>query len=298
MNKVLLLAVVAFSFMPVFGETIGDQIGAAGDKFWNNQINKYKDSGDFVENTDAEIIASDLNSYKGKMIMFPEVVWEDFYTYRGNKYYYNGSNGNYFIMEDEPDLKKKLQRVAGFSGPLGDKVEAIGIIEDADQWLGSSFVIVKMVAMRFPGKAAIIKSGNTVKLAGEDLMKSALAEASSSWYQNVPSELSDSDYANPETVAKAFLYYGNVTKDQETWKTSLSKWAKSGDGLGAKGQSFWRNLSKDERTYTFVRFNEERSSDTKKYYSYTFNYNGKESSIKTMLLEKEDGKWLVSSFPG
>ncbi len=78
----------------------------------------------------------------------------------------------------------------------------------------------------------------------------------------------------------------------------MSKWAKSGDGLGAKGQSFWRNLSKDERTYCFVRLNTERSSETKKYYSYTFNFNGKESSIKTMLLEKEDDKWLVSSFAG
>lgn len=300
-KKIMLMAIMSIFTVLISAESLADKIGTAGDEFWNDQIKNATDSGKYVEISNPEIIASDLSSYKGKLIMFPEVTWEDFYTYRGNKYYYYGLEGNYFIMEDEPELKTKLQRVAGIAGRLGDRVQAIGIIEDSDQWLGSSFVIIKMVAMRFPGKAAIIKTENGITLAGEDIMNEALSSASASWHKDVPkniNEISDNHFEDPEMIVKMFLYYGNVTKNQELWMQSITDRGKSGSSLSGRGSSFWRNISKDERSYTLIRLNEDRSTDSKKYYSYTFNHNGTESSIKTLVVEFENDKWVVTNFPG
>ena len=66
----------------------------------------------------------------------------------------------------------------------------------------------------------------------------------------------------------------------------------------AKGESWWRNLSKSDRDYYFVRADESRGSASEKYFMYQIRVNGQDAGVaKPMCVIKEkSGTWKVKSF--
>ena len=103
------------------------------------------------------------------------------------------------------------------------------------------------------------------------------------------------------STAKWFLFYGSVKKNQNIWKElcSVEENAVNANGtLTAKGESWWRNLSKTDRDYYFVRADESRGSASEKYFMYQIRVNGQDAGgAKPMCVIKEkSGAWKVKSF--
>ncbi len=304
MKKIILIIASALLLVGVcFADAAGD-IAAAGDKEWDAIVSQYKSSGKWENTVSASIVAGNLSKYYGKIMQFPKIDFSNFVTDKnGKKYYYCGekSNWNIFVIKYNDGIQDLLYKLNNALGNKSGDYEVIGKITDAYSWWGN-VVEMEVVAMRIKNRACIkIKNGKAV-LVGQEILDKNMSNAAATWSKGIPDNAS-SVPANlsAEDTAKWFLYYGSTKKNSNMWKKlcSVEGRAISASGnLSAKGESWWRMISKADREYYFVRADKSRSNATQKYFMYQIKINGQDVGVaKPMcVLKEKNGQWKVKSF--
>lgn len=307
MKKIITLAVVAlvsaFAAANVFADTAKD-IAKAGDAEWEKMVSSYKAGGEWRDTVSASVVVDDFRGYYKKYMLFPAIDFSDFVTDKnGTKYYWCGekTNWNIFVIKYNDGIQDYLYKLNNALGNYKGAYEVLGKITDAYSWWGD-VVEMEVVAVHVKGRATIkIENGKPV-LVGEKFLNEAMGKAASSWAKGIPENATSvPKNLSAEETAKWFLYYGSVKKNQNIWKglCSVEENALNANGsLTAKGESWWRNLSKTDRDYYFVRADENRSTATEKYFMYQIRVNGTDAGVaKPMCVIKEkSGSWKVKSF--
>jgi uncharacterized protein (DUF2164 family) len=277
------------------------EIGKKGDAQWNHLIKTHKGNGQYVDVNNPAIIVKNFERYLGKYKQFPKINFADFITDRnGEKYYYYGVKGSIdlYVIKHDQRINDKLIMLSNGLGSLQGEWEVLGVIDDAFRWWGN-VVLMKVVAMRIPGKACVVIEENKIKLVGEDLFNKFLTGQEADAYKGLPKNLNSIPKGlDPATVAKLFFYIGSVEKNDQTWIQLLSKDALNNDGsMAGRAKSWWRSLSTKNREYFFVRENPNRvSGDNKKCYMFQIKQKGKNlGSAKPCILIRENGEWKIKS---
>jgi hypothetical protein len=139
-------------------------------------------------------------------------------------------------------------------------------------------------------------------LAGQDIFDRYIAERAANWTAGIPQNATAVPQGlEPEMVAKWFLYYGSINRNQTVWNQlcSVQEDAISATGtLLAKGQSWWRMISMADREYFFVRPEPSRDTATSKVFMYHFRQNGQPVGVARPMtvIRETTGQWRVSSF--
>ena len=301
----VLLGVFLLMAISCFADT-AENIAIVGDYAWEEKIDWCDQMGIWTDLTSAEEIAYDFDEYYGKVMQFPAIDFTQFITDKsGNKYYYygytDGDVSNFFIIDFDPGIQDILYKLNNALGKQSGEYEVLGMIQDVDSdW--DNVVFMKILAMRVKGRACIFMTSDGPQLVGQEYLDDAMAKKAASWDADIPrnakSVPADLD---AESTAKWFLYYGSTEKNEELWTNLCSKEenAVRADGsLEAKGQSWWRMISKADRNYYFVRADTDRNDATHQYFMYQIQINGSDvGAAKPMCVVKEsDGSWKVSSF--
>ncbi|WP_407397078.1 hypothetical protein [Treponema sp.] len=304
MKKIIALVMGAFIAMNAVFADVAKDIAKAGDAEWDKMVSSYKASGEWKDVVSASVVVDDFRGYYKKIMPFPAIDFSDFVTDKyGKKYYWCGekSNWNIFVIKYNDGIQDYLYKLNNALGNYKGSYEVLGRITDAYSWWGD-VVEMEVVAVRVKGRATIKIENNKPVLVGEKLLDAAMGKQASSWTKGIPENATKVPAnLNAEDVAKWFLYYGSVKKDQAVWKQlcSSEEDAVKADGtLLAKGESWWRNLSKADREYYFVRADESRGSANEKFFMYQIRVNGADAGVaKPMCVIKEkSGSWKVKSF--
>lgn|GEM_PF-2602046 len=304
MKKITALFIGALIAMSVsFADTAKD-IAKAGDTEWEKMVSSYKSSGNWKDTVSASIVVKNFAAYHKKIMPFPAIDFSDFVTDKdGVKYYWCGekTNWNIFVIKYNDGIQDYLYKLNNALGNYKGSYEVLGRITDAYSWWGN-VVEMEVVAVRVKGRATIKIENNKPVLVGENLLNEAMSKQAAAWTKGIPDNIT-SVPANlsAEDVAKWFLFYGSVKKNQSVWKQlcSSEEEAVKADGtLLAKGESWWRLLGKTDREYYFVRADENRGSANEKYFMYQIRINGTDAGVaKPMCVIKEkNGNWKVKSF--
>ncbi len=279
-------------------------IAKAGDAEWDTMVSEYKKSGKWTDTVSASVIANDFSGYDGKVMLFPSIDFGDFITDKnGTKYYWCGEKTNYniYVIKYNDKIRDQLYRLNNALGNAGGKYEVLGRINDAYGWWGD-VVEMEVVAMRIKGRACVKMENGEPVLVGEKFLNDWLGQKADTWTKGIPSDAKDvpSDLSAEDT-AKWFLYFGSVKKDQHMWVKLCTVENDAVDGTGtmlAKGQSWWRMISKADRSYYFVRADSSRDTGTQKYFMYQIQVNGADAGVaKPMsVIREKNGTWKVTSF--
>ncbi len=304
MKKIISVCLSILMTVSVCFADAASDIAKAGDKEWDKMIAQYKACDDWRNLVSASYVAYDIYDYYGCIMQFPKIDFADFVTDKnGQKYYYCGekTNWNLFVIKYNDGIQDLLYKLNNALGNKSGEYEVIGRITDAYSWWGD-VVEMEVVAMRIKGRACIkIENGKAV-LVGQEYLDKAMQSAASTWTKGIPDNAKDVP-ANltAEETAKWFLYYGSNKKDSKIWNKlcSVEEGAVDASGkLSAKGESWWRMISKTDREYYFVRADSSRDSATEKYFMYQIRMNGADvGAAKPMCVIKEkNGQWKVKSF--
>jgi hypothetical protein len=296
---------VLFTFITllIYADPASD-IAKAGDDAWNNLIAQYKKDSRWADPVSANVVVNNFGRYNGKIMMFPAIDFGDFLTDKdGNKYYWYGEKNsmNIFVIKYHSGIQDKLYALNNGLGNMGGKYEVLGKIVDAWDWWGN-VVLMEVTAMRVQKRACVIMQNDIPVLAGQDIFDKYMAGQAANWTAGIPQNATSvPQNLEAEAVAKWFLYYGSVKKNQTIWNQlcSVQENAISASGtLQAKGQSWWRMISMADREYYFVRADPSRDTPTTKYFMYQIRQNGQDLGVaKPMIVTKEAaGQWRVSSF--
>ncbi|WP_027728981.1 hypothetical protein [Treponema sp. C6A8] len=304
MKKITALILTAFTALSLtFADTASD-IAKAGDSEWDKMVSTYKANGQWKDTISASIVVDNFPAYYNKIMPFPAIDFSDFVTDKnGTKYYWCGekTNWNIFVIKYNDGIQDYLYKLNNALGNYKGSYEVLGRITDAYSWWGD-VVEMEVVAVRVKGRATIKIEGGKPLLVGEKLLNDAMNEKAASWTKGIPDNASSvPQNLTAEETAKWFLYYGSVKKNQDIWKKlcSAEEEAVKADGtLLAKGESWWRNLSKTDRDYYFVRSDDSRGSASEKFFMYQIRVNGQDAGVaKPMCVIKEkNGSWKVKSF--
>jgi len=286
---------ILFTFITLFiyADPAGD-IAKAGDDAWNNLIAQYKRESRWADPVSANVVVNNFLRYDKKIMQFPAIDFGDFITDpEGNKYYWYGEKNsmNVFVIKYNPGIQDKLYALNNGLGNMGGKYEVLGVIVDAwDLW--GNVVLMEVVAMRVQKRACILIKDDVPVLAGQDIFDRYMAGQAANWTAGIPQNATSvPPNLEAEAVAKWFLYYGSVKKNQTIWNQlcSVQENAISAAGaLQAKGQSWWRMISMTDREYYFVRADPSRDTPTTKYFMYQIRQNGQDLGVaKPMAVTKE-----------
>jgi hypothetical protein len=287
----------------IYADPAGD-IAKAGDEAWNNLIAQYKKEARWVDSVSANVVVNNFDRYEEKVMLFPAIDFSDFITDRdGNRYYWYGEKNtfNIFVIKYHPGIQDQLYMLNNGLGNMSGKYEVLGKIVDAWEWWGN-VVLMDVTAMRVQNRACVLIQNNRPVLAGQAIFDRYMAEQAANWTKGISQNATSVPQGlEPEMVAKWFLYYGSIKKNQTIWNQlcSVQENAISGSGvLQAKGQSWWRMISMTDREYYFVRAEPGRDTAISKVFMYQFRQDGKDVGVaRPMTVIKENtGQWRVSSF--
>jgi len=302
-RKFAFFALFIFVTLLVYADPAGD-IARAGDEAWNNLIAQYRRESRWADPVSANVVVNNFSRYEGKVMLFPAIDFGDFITDReGNRYYWYGEKNslNLFIIKYHPGIQDQLYMLNNGLGNMGGQYEVLGTIVDALRWWGN-VVLMDVTAMRVQNRACVLIQDGRPVLAGQSIFDRYMAEQAASWTSGIPQNAASVPQGlEPEAVAKWFLYYGSVQKNQNVWNQlcSVQENAISSSGtLQAKGQSWWRMISMADREYFFVRADSSRDTPTSRVFMYQFRQNGQNvGAARPMTVIKENsGQWRVSSF--
>jgi hypothetical protein len=296
---------VLFILITVFihADPVSD-IARAGDEAWNNLIAQLKRESRWMDPVSANVVVNNFSRYDGKVMLFPAIDFSDFITDReGNRYYWYGEKNslNIFIIKYHPGIQDQLYMLNNGLGNMGGRYEVLGTIVEAWEWWGN-VVLMDVVAVRVQNRACVLIQNNRPVLAGQDIFDRYMAEQAANWAAGIPQNATSVPGGlEPEMVAKWFLYYGSIKKNQTIWNQlcSVQENAISSSGaLQAKGQSWWRMISMSDREYYFVRAEPSRDTPTTRVFMYQFRQNGQDVGVaRPMTVIRENaGQWRVSSF--
>lgn len=295
------VTVIIFSIRAECAENPLSEIGKQGDVKWKELVNNYKNNGQYVDANNPAIIVKNFEKYQGKYKQFPKINFSDFVTDRnGQKYYYYGVKGSIdlYVIKHDQRINDKLIMLSNGLGSLKGEWEVLGVIDDAFRWWGN-VVLMKVVAMRIPGKACVIIDEKKINLVGEDLFNDFLAGKEKDANEGLPKNLKSIPKGlDPVTVAKLFFYIGSVEKNDQVWVQLLSKEALNSDGsMRGRAKSWWRSLSTKNRQYFFVRENPDRVSGAdKKCYMFQIKQEGENlGTAKPCILIQENGEWKIQN---
>lgn len=302
-KKTLFLAAACLAAAAVFADPAED-VGRAGDDAWNKLIAAAESAGTWEEPVGAAVVCANFPKYDGKLMRFPKIDFGDFVTDRdGRKYYWYGEKSSYnlFVVKYDDGIQDQLRKLsAGFGKPSGE-YEVIGRITDAYSWWGK-VVEMEVAAMRIPGSACVVMEDGKPSLVGKEIFENWMASKAATWTAGIPQDAKSVPAGlGPEDVAKWFLYYGSVKKDDSVWKQlcSVEENAVSASGsLQAKGTSWWRMISKGDREYYFVRAASDKDTAQSRTFMYQIKLNGADNgTAKPIKVVKEkSGEWRVASF--
>ena len=304
MKKIIAFLASAFVALSLsFSDTAKD-IAKIGDAEWDKMVSSYKAKGEWKDTVSASVVVDGFRSYYRKIMPFPAIDFSDFVTDKnGTKYYWCGekSNWNIFVIKYNDGIQDYLYKLNNALGNYKGSYEVLGRITDAYSWWGD-VVEMEVVAVRVKGRATIKIEGGKPVLVGEKLLNDAMSKKASTWTKGIPDNATSvPKNLSAEDTAKWFLFYGSVKKNQNIWKAlcSVEENAVEPSGkLAPKGESWWRNLSKTDREYYFVRADESRGNANEKYFMYQIKVNGADAGVaKPMCVIKEkNGSWKVKSF--
>ena len=250
----LFLAVFVIAAAFVFADPAAD-IAKAGDDAWNNLIAQLKKDSRWADSVSANVVVNNFERYEGKVMMFPAIDFSDFVTDRdGNKYYWYGekNSNNLFVIKYNDGIQDLLYKLNNGLGNMTGKYEVLGTVVDAWRWWGN-VVLMDVTAMRIQKRACVLIQNNRPVLAGQNIFDNYMAEKTKNWTAGIPANAASVPKdLDAEAVAKWFLFYGSVKKNQSIWNQlcSVQENAISASGtLQAKGQSWWRMISMADREY-------------------------------------------------
>ena len=96
------------------------------------------------------------------------------------------------------------------------------------------------------------------------------------------------------TIARLYCHIGSVERNKDVWLKLLSSYNFRGGRPERRTDTWWRNLTKEGRTFFYVRTADD-SANQKKYF-FQIRENGVDvGSPKPMTVVLEDGEWRVKS---
>jgi len=169
-RKAVFWLLFAFIIPFIYADPAGD-IAKAGDDAWNRLIAQYKRESRLTDIVSANTVVNNFLRYDKKIILFPAVDFNDFYTDpEGEKYYWYGDKNkvNVFLIKYNPAIHDKLNALNKAFGNMNGKYEVLGVIVDAwDLW--GDVVLIDLIAVRVQKRACILIKDDVPVLAGQDI---------------------------------------------------------------------------------------------------------------------------------
>jgi hypothetical protein len=304
MKKSLIAVACLFALCAASWADTASDIAVAGDAKWDQLVAQAKKDDNFIELVTPDTIVTRFKNFEGKVMLFPKIDFGDFVTDKdGNKYYWYGekNSDDIYVIKYDSRIQDQLLKLNSALGTSSGQYEVLGKLTDAWEWWGN-VIVMDVVAMRVKGKACVLMDGGAPKLVGQDILDKYMAGKAANWSAGIPANATAVPSGlDPESVAKWFLYYGSAKKNDVVWKQLLSVDEGAIDAKGnlqAKGESWWRMISKTGREYYFVRANADRGDANVKYFMYQIKVNGADvGNAKPMVVAKQkSGEWKVTSF--
>jgi hypothetical protein len=284
--------------MSTFAGDLKQQIGQKGDEAWEALL-KTPDDGPFIDPPlSAHEIAANLGEYKNNLMLFPEFSFDEFVTDRnGNKYYYSGedASGGLFLIKYDNRITDMLQKYTYAMGSAGEENwQMIGSIKEVFTWWGD-VVLMEIKALRIESKVAVILEGDSLNFVAEELLDQYMDEKAAAGLGDVPKNLSSiPDGLDPRTVADLYFQVSSAENNKDVWLQLLNSDNFYGGKPERRVDTYWNNLTKEGRSFFFVRIATDEAT-TKKYF-YQIRENGVDvGSPKPLTVVLENGEWKVKS---
>ncbi len=298
MKNLITIIFLLFSLLANINSETRQDIAQKSDAAWNDLMKRGQNGPVIDPPLSARTIAANFAQYQGSLMLFPEFSFDDFVTDRnGEKYYFYGENeGNgLFVIKYDNRITEMLRKYSYAMGPAGDRDwELLGSIEESFEWWGD-IILMEIKAVRIKNKVAVIKKGNSLNFVGEELIDKLMDEKAAAGITGVPENLSRIPSGlEAKTVADLYFHIASKENNQEVWLQLLGSDNFYRGKPERRVDTWWRNLTKANRTFFYVRTATDNA--TMKKYFYQIRENGEDvGSPKPITIVLEENEWKVKS---